>query len=236
MIELKKTYHKYKDGLIVTLTFHIIVFLLLNINEFRVKKEFFETEMIIDFPEEEIINDIQEKERNTENINEFTSQQRTNVASNQAADPTNDFFDETYQRELEEAQNLVKDVSQQLSKEIQTIDDLQMPEETTEGIDPDSILNKLYSGESNIEYYLEERYHFRLPIPVYLSHHGGNVKVNIIVNPDGKVIEANPVIASDSNEQLLSYAKTAAMRTQFNKISYGDGNQKGYIKYHFVEQ
>ena len=30
-----------------------------------------------------------------------------------------------------------------------------MPEETTDGLDPDSIINKLYSGDSNVEYYLE---------------------------------------------------------------------------------
>ncbi len=236
MNNLIKAYHKYKDGLIVTLSFHIILFLLLNINEFRVKKEFFETEMIIDFPEEEIVNDFQEQEKSADENNNFASHQQTNVASNRAADPTNDFFDESYQRELEEAQNLAKDVSQQLSKEIPTIDDLQMPEETTEGIDPDSILNNLYSGESNIEYYLEERYHIRLPIPVYLSHNGGKIKVNITVNPDGKVIEATPVITNDNNKQLLSYAKTAAMRTRFNKIPSGEGNQEGYIEYHFVAQ
>ncbi|HKK80925.1 MAG TPA: hypothetical protein VJ909_01670, partial [Prolixibacteraceae bacterium] len=233
---IKKTYNKYKDGLIVTLSFHIIIFFLLNINEFKVKKEFFETEMIIDLSEEEIINDFKKQEKNSENNNDFTSRQKTNVASNTAADPSNDFFDESYQRELEEARNLAKDVSQQLSKEIPTIDDLQMPEETTEGINPDSILNNLYSGESNIEYYLEERYHTRLPIPVYLSHYGGKVKVNITVTPGGKVIDAKPVITKNSNEQLLSYAKTAALRTRFNRITASKGNQKGYIEYQFVAQ
>jgi hypothetical protein len=236
MNRIKKTYNKYKDGLIVTLSFHIIVFFLLNINEFKVKKEYFETEMVIDLSEEEFINDIEEKKETSKNNNNFTSPQQTNVASNQAADPTNDFFDDSYQRELEEARNLAKDVTRQLSKEIPTIDDLKMPEETTEGIDPDSILNNLYSGESNIEYFLKDRYHTRLPIPVYLSHHGGKVKVNITVAPSGKVIEAEPVISKTNNEQLLSYAKTAALRTRFNQVSPSTGNQNGYIEYQFVAQ
>ncbi|MDA3879957.1 MAG: hypothetical protein PF436_06175 [Prolixibacteraceae bacterium] len=228
-------YRKYKDGVIFTLAFHVTIFAILNISEFRVKKEFTESEIIIDFPPEFMMEDQKPQPDNNdfENLNQFT-QQQTNVASNRTASQLNDFFDEDYQRELEQAQNLAKDVLQQLSKEIPTIDDLKMPEETTENIDPDSIMNKLYSGESNIEYFLEDRYHLRLPIPVYLSHQGGKIKVYIEVDNNGKVISAEP--EGNSNRLLLSYAKTAALRTRFNAVSPSKNIQKGYIIYTFVAQ
>lgn len=234
MKKIKFLYQKYKDGVIFTLAFHVIIFAILNISEFRIKKEFVEPEIIIDFTQEAVIETPEQKKEINENLSSNQQTGQTNVASNRAANQSNDFFDEDYQRELEQAQNLAKDVSKQLSKEIPTIDDLKMPEETTENIDPDSIMNKLYSGESNIEYFLENRYHLRLPIPVYLSHHGGVVKVNIEVDNSGKVISAEP--EGNTNRTLLSYAKTAALRTRFNAVSPGNGKQKGYIVYTFVAQ
>ena len=231
-------YQKYKNGIIFTLIFHIVVFIILNISQFKKKKEYHEAEMIIDFPEEMIQhpeeNHSQDNDKNK--IEQTATNKRTNIASNKAIDKHNDIFDETYQKELEDAQNLVNDVSKQLSKEIPTIDDLQMPEETTENIDPDSILNKLYNGDSNVEYYLKNRFHIRLPIPVYLSQYEGTVKVNIEVDRKGNVIKADPVITNNSSRQKLSYAKTAAVRTKFNPVTNGESIQKGYITYHFVAQ
>lgn len=234
MKEIKFLYQKYKDGVIFTLAFHVLIFAILNISEFRIKKEFVEPEIIIDFPQEALVETPEQKFENDENLTSNRHSEQTNVASNKAANQLNDFFNEEYQRELEQAQNLAKDVSQQLSKDIPTIDDLKMPEETTENIDPDSIMNKLYSGESNIEYYLENRYHLRLPIPVYLSHHGGIVKVNIEVDNSGKVLSAEP--EGNTNRTLLSYAKTAALRTEFNAVSPRNEKQKGYIIYTFIAQ
>lgn len=233
MLKLRKLYSDHKNGIIFTLLFHIVVFLMLNIGQFRIKQEFKETEMIIDFPFEPIAEPIVQQQENIEKSN-YSSVQQTNIASNRATSNKN-IFDKQLQRELEEAQDLVSRVSKQLQKEIPTIDNLKMPEETTEGLDPDSIMNKLYSGNSNVEYFLENRYHIRLPIPVYLSQYEGFVTVNIVVDIKGQVISAEPT-NSNLNEQLLSYAKTAALRTRFNPDNKATKNQTGYIKYHFIAQ
>ena len=236
MLWLKIRYQKYRNGIIFTLIFHILFFLVLNIIQFRTKLEFHETELLIDFPGQMITNEVVENElSDNDRVSENNS--RTNIASNLAAkNNTNKVFDSDFQNELERAQNLVKDVKRQLSKEIPTVDDLQMPEKTSEGLYPDSIMKKLYSGESNVEYYLKNRYHLRLLIPVYLAQFGGNVKVNIVVDRSGNVISAKPEIGSNSNELLLSYAKTAAVRTKFNADNGAELQQKGYIIYHFVAQ
>jgi len=197
--------------------------------------EFFKDELIIDYPEEFM----QQEELKTENENSpfaQPTQQRTNFAANLASKEANKTFNDEFQKELEKAQNLVKSVSKQLSKEIPTIDNLKMPEETTEGMNPDSIINKLYSGDSNVQYFLENRYHVRLPIPVYLAQYGGKVKVLITVDRLGNTTKAEPVIDSKYNEQLLSFAKTAALRTKFNPSNKAPSAQEGYIIYSFIAQ
>lgn len=216
------------------MAFHILVFALLNISQFRKKIEFKEPEIVIDFSEP-VVEETQQPDTKSNN-EQGEINTRTNIASNRAANNQNKLFDKEYQEELEKAQQLVKDVSKQLSKDIPTVDDLKMPVEKSEGIDPDSIMKKLYSGDSNVEYFLKDRYHIELPIPVYLSQYGGSVKVNIVVNNRGNVISAKIPEGQTNNEQLLSYAKTAALRTLFNPINQGSNKQDGYIIYHFIAQ
>ncbi len=236
MSKLKEIYNESKNGIIITLVFHIVVFIVLNIGQFRIKKEFIEDELIIDFPDEyfEMPQAAQEINK-TEQINQSNSQ-ITNNASNRATSNEQKQLDQAILDELERARELVQDVSRQLSKEIPTVDDLQMPEKTSEGLDPDSLLKNLYSGESNVEYSLENRYHIRLPIPVYLSQYGGLVRVNIVVDTKGNVISAEPQNTNNLPEQLLSYAKTAALRTKFNASGNAPSRQAGYIQYRFIAQ
>lgn len=230
---IKEKYYDNRNGIIITLLFHIIVFTTLNITQFKTKNEYIESEILIDFPEELIE---QVNQETTEKISTRNGILNTNQASNISSKSENKTIDEAFQQELEQARNLVKDVSNQLSKEIPTVDDLRIPEETTEGLNPDSIMKKLYNGDSNVEYFLESRYHLRLPIPVYLSQYGGKVKVNIIVDSSGKVIKAEPESINNFPEQILSFAKTAALRTQFNAKTTDNKPQRGYITYNFIAQ
>lgn len=232
MNRLKATYLKHRNGIIITLIFHIIVFALLNISQFRKKMHFEETAILFEFPFEQIIEPTQEHEQQGDAP---INPQQTNLASNRAFQ-NNQQSDPALDRELEQARELLKDVSKQLSKEIPTVDNLKMPVKTSAGMDPDSIMKQQYSGDSNVEYYLENRYHLQLPIPVYLAQTGGTVQVNIVVDASGRVIIAEPVINGNITDQLLSYAKTAALRTRFNQLNNSNIKQNGYIIYRFVAQ
>jgi hypothetical protein len=104
-------------------------------------------------------------------------------------------------------------------------------------MDRDSIENVVYTGESNIVYYLENRYHVSLPIPVYLTQSGGLIVVDIAVNRQGRVIEAEPrENPSIRDDQIYLYAKAAATRTIFNADPDAPNPQKGTIHYTFVPQ
>lgn len=229
--------------------FHILLFAAFLLADVDIKGELPEEEILIELPElmmepevpeeEQEIAEQQESEPvpNEASAPQAESQsQRSNIASNRLAQ-NDKFFDEDYLQELEEAQKLVSDVNNQLAKEKVNWEDIKMPVRTTEGMNPDSIGNSVYTGESNIVYYLENRYHRSLPIPVYLTRHGGKVVVDIIVDRQGEVISAEPQKSSGiHDEDLYLYAKAAASRTIFNADPNAPDRQRGTIHYTFIAQ
>ncbi len=242
MSKLGEIYRKNIYGVIGTLVFHILLVSLFILAEVDMKGNVKEEELIIEFPDvlpevEEVKEEPQQEETQPENQQQATQNQRSNFASNKLATQKNDFFDKDYMEEVEAAQKLVSDVNKQLAKEKVDLDDIKMPVETTEGMDPDSVKNKIYTGESNIVYYLENRYHLSLPIPVYLSQRGGKIIVDIVVNRNGNVVLAEPRSNSAiKDEQMYLYAKAAASRTVFNADPSAPEKQKGTIHYTFIAQ
>jgi hypothetical protein len=229
-----------------TLIFHILLvsaFLLAELDrKGNPQEEAFLIELPDLLPEEEPVEELQELQESEPVSTQAsaalsqTQSNRTNMSSNRLAQ-NEKFFDEEYLRELQDAQKLVSDVNSQLAKEKVNWEDIKMPEQSTEGMHRDSISNTIYTGESNIVYYLENRYHRRLPIPVYLSQGGGKVIVDITVNRQGTVIQAEPRKSPGiRDEQLYLYAKAAASRTVFNAEPAAPEPQRGTIHYTFVAQ
>ena len=242
MASLKETYKNNIYGVIGTLVFHIVLVSSFLLADIDTKGKIKEEQILIEFPEEifeELMEEeaaVQEEAPNTPSTAQNLPSQRSNRAANQAF--TNDrFFDEGYQKELDEARKLVSDVSKQLNKEVIELEDIKMPVETTEGMDPDSLKNKLYSGDSNIIYYLEDRFHVSLPQPIYLAQGGGVVIVDILVNRKGLVEKAsvreNPGI---TDKQIFRFAMLAATNTLFNQDPSAPETQKGTIQYTFIPQ
>ncbi len=246
---MRKLYKIYKHniyGVMGTLLFHIILFLSFLIADLNKKGTILEEALLIEFPDllpepEQIESDPDQQEsapapnEASANMAEIQNR-RTTIASNRLAQ-TDKFFDEDYLREVEAAKQLVANVNEQLAKETVNFDDIRMPVQSTEGMDPDSIENIIYTGESNIVYYLENRYHLRLPIPVYLAQGGGLVIVDIAVNRLGKVVQAEPrANPAIRDHQIYLYAKAAASRTVFNADPIAPEPQHGTIHYTFIPQ
>lgn len=229
-----------------TLVFHILLFSLFLLSEVDIKGNVKEEAILIEFPdmipEPETIEDELEKQEQIQSESDNNINNRSNVASNRTATENttksaDEFFDDEYLKEIEAAKKLVSDVNNNLSKEVTDLSDIKMPVETTEGMDPDSIKNIIYAGESNIVYYLDNRYHISLPVPVYLSQGGGKVIVDISVNRQGKVTEARARKNSSlRDQQILLYAQEAASRTFFNADKSAPSSQKGTIEYTFIAQ
>ena len=242
MKRLKKLYQKYIYGIIGTLLFHVILFSGFLLSTVHQKTKHNEAPIVIDFSKS--IEKPEEKKPETSKKKQLDAPDRPfTERSNQAvndANPTKNkkpFFDKQYEDELKSARQLAANVNKQLHKKIPRLKDLKMPEETTEGQNPDSISSTIYSGQSNIHYDLKNRYHLRLPIPVYLAQGGGKVNVDIWVLPNGTVARAEAHLIGNSNDpMLIQYAQEAALRTQFNTDGNAPNPQKGSITYTFIPQ
>ena len=244
MSKIKELYRRNIYGIMGTLIFHILLVTCLWVAELSMKVKMEKEEAILlDFTAPDVKKEIPDRELNKQS--EMRSSIEQNQGSNRAVNDANKkeaivkdkFFDDSYKRDIEEAKKIVADVNKQLSKKPQVIKKLEMPEITTEGQNPDSIKNVIYSGKSNIHYFLENRFHVRLPIPVYLAKTGGQIKVDIQVNRSGRVINAEAKPDKNINDvMLIEYATQAAERTVFNADTKAPVIQRGSITYRFVAQ
>jgi hypothetical protein len=245
MTNIKALYRKNIYGVMGTLIFHILLiggFLLAEMNyNFKIEKD--ET-IMLDILSSVEIEKVPDREQETladkKNGSELSKRQVQSALSNQAVNDAlikDKFFDASYKHDIDEAKKLAADVNKQLSKKIVPAKNFDMPVASSEGQNPDSIKNVIYSGKSNIHYFLENRHHITLPIPVYLAKGGGTIIVDIQVDRSGKVIKAEARPAKNINDPMLpNYAIQAAEHTVFNSESKAAAIQKGTITYTFVAQ
>lgn len=240
MSGFKKLYNQYIYGLMGTLLFHILLFSSFLITEINFKGTIKEESIILDLSMLEEPEIEKKAEESPSKNTPLTQKERSAAISNRAvndAQKNDKFFNKDYLKDVQDAQKLVKDVNRQLSKKIIDKGDFQMPEITTEGVDPDSIKNTIYSGKSNIHYFLENRHHVSLRNPVYLAKDGGKIIVDIAVDRNGIVVKANPRSTSGLKDpMILEYAQNAAIRTVFNSDQSAAKIQTGTITYTFASQ
>ena len=243
MLNIKELYKRNVYGVMGTLIFHILLMTGFWINElnFKIKTEKDEI-VLLDFilPPEKIESPEPEKAHSNSSGSNQTNKYDQNTGSNRAVNDAlkkDKFFDASYKRDIEEAEKMVDNVNKQLSKKVPPTKKFAMPEAITEGQNPDSIKNTIYSGKSNIHYFLENRFHVRLPIPVFLAKSGGLITVDIQVDRAGNVIKAEAKSANNLKDPMLPvYATQAAERTVFNSDQKAPSIQRGTITYRFVAQ
>ncbi|NNE77717.1 MAG: energy transducer TonB [Pricia sp.] len=93
--------------------------------------------------------------------------------------------------------------------------------------------NNLAKRRTSVSYSLVNRNNYRLPPPIYTCIEGGKVVVNIEVNSDGSVIDAdfNAHSSGTSNGCLVDNAIAYALKAKFS--SAARSSQKGTITYIF---
>jgi hypothetical protein len=247
MKSLVAFYRQNIYGIMGTLVFHILLVTFLWIARINEKDEMRKDAIEIEIPIE-LLNTAKEpipaetdaNTWNQENLRngEAPPGAATNAPSNRIFGSAKDkFFDEAYDEEVKSAKKLVEEVNTQLSRKTADVNSIVMPEDITEGKKEEDIKHKIYSGESNIEYHLGNRYHLRLPIPVYLARGGGVVTVDVEVNREGNVVSARarttPMLR---DENIFLYSEVAAQRTVFNSDPNAPVIQKGTIRYTFIPQ
>lgn len=95
-----------------------------------------------------------------------------------------------------------------------------------------------FQGETRVYYKLENRYHRKMPIPVYKCEGGGMVTLAIEVGRDGIVLNArvNTDESTTTEPCLLKTAVEYALMSLFNNSPDAPLRQTGSITYHFVAQ
>jgi hypothetical protein len=249
MGKVKEIYKRHIYGVITTLTFHVIILIILLFTQLNINKVSPLEGVLLDIaiPEEKIPEPDKKKELESAaplqqaGSNQLASNRAVNDAAKATSKPSvqsNDpFFDKAYNKEIAAAKQLVKDVNKTLAAKIPKIGDIPMPVDNAEGKTREQVEQSNFKGKSNIHYSLENRYHARLPIPVYLAEGGGEVIVDIVVGRDGAVLSANPRPNPQiSDLTILAYAKQAAEKTWFNEDPKAPERQKGTITYRFLAQ
>lgn len=94
-----------------------------------------------------------------------------------------------------------------------------------------------YSGPSVLSWTLDGRKASHLPIPAYRCIGEGEVCVTIIVDPQGKVVNAKVNDSVSTNDSCLrNFAIRAARMSRFSASTTAPARQAGEIVYSFIAQ
>lgn len=218
MIKLSSDYKNLDKGILIDLS--------------AAPEEFFEKPYEIDLP-------MQEGEKIDNNIHD--------IAVNEASIPEEQFDINEYidqiKNEMISAGELAEDnFIDQAKQEAESEASLEYQEENPEEKTPEektaADMASDYQGPTRISYYLENRSHMKLPLPIYKCPDGGKVTVEITVNQYGTVISAS-VLEKESTTVdycLQDAALKAARNSRFNSGTNFPERQKGTISYIFTSQ
>jgi hypothetical protein len=232
-------------GILATLIFHLILVIIFLVFKITSVKNLMDTIITIDFEETELqelpIEPIQEKDIEFDQyVADYFESERSNIPVNVAAKLDEQISTDRFVDELTEEMSFNR--SEEMNRSEERLRELQEMESDdniiAEADTPDSKEPIVFKGKTNIYYSLENRYHLRLPVPVYKCEGFGIVEVQIFVDQRGYVVNAQiPNLGDSMNEICLAEAaKTAAMGTRFNSNFDAPLRQQGTITYHFQPQ
>lgn len=236
-------FHDNQIGILVTVIFHLSVFLLLTINSIRTHLSTVYYEVNVEQADEQSAEKEEaeklaalEKEVEDMLISNRPAVSLANVAVNSAAAA---------------GENMGSGGSQQLAvftDRSATGTKPSVPEthvaEPTEIIDEATATDQhhasqgaTYQGPSVVSYLLDGRSAIYMPVPAYKCRGGGDVTILIEVNKLGYVTDVEiDKKASSRDNCLQEAAKQAATRARFTTSPVGASSQKGNIVYRFVPQ
>ncbi len=230
-------------GLYLTLIFHLsvlIVLLLVSINSLVAP----EASFVLDFTKQEQI----EEEQRIMELKEDISRELDHLLAiprgqirNVAVDVGTRLKDDRHSnpdRVYEEAREL------QRKLDASKADALKQESSETVDLNPEPEKDKqkkeespTYKGPSVISYRLEGRKAQHLPVPAYKGYGSGDVFVEIMVNPKGRVIEARVMESISSQDKALhDFAIEAAKRSRFTSSESAGPRHIGEIHYRFIGQ
>ena len=230
-------------GILGTIAFHMLLVVIFLIIKISSEKSYIDSIILFDIEDELANQQIEEDMPDPEfdqRLADYLEQARSNVPVNLARNVEKEISTEKYVQELEQEMNENRPESweemQERLKELEEISQEELIMEGDKDVPPQE--REPYIGPTNIYYSLENRYHLRLPVPVYKCEGSGLMEVSIVVDQTGRVVhaEVDKPGASANEICLAEAAKRAALRTRFNADYKAATRQVGTITYHFISQ
>jgi hypothetical protein len=241
--KMKEWMQDNATGILGTIAFHMLLAVIFLIIKISSERSYLESIILFDIDEEIAEEQVEEEMPDPEfdqRLAEYLEQARSNVPVNLARNVEEEISTEKYVQQLQQEMNDNRpeswDEMQERLKELQEISQEELIMEGEDDTPPKE--QEPYLGPTNIYYSLENRYHLRLPVPVYKCEGSGLIEVNIVVDQKGRVVQAevDQQGASTNEICLADAAKNAALRTRFNADYKAAARQVGSITYHFIEQ
>jgi hypothetical protein len=241
---------RHKIGILTTIIIHLLLvtlFMVIQFGMLKQKKE--KQEVLIDFVDPTVMEKAIEQKK--EEVKKLSQQQFIkdlnkeyaikNVAVNEAdadAKPSIDKMVQDIKGELNiKDQKPADQINPNPRKEdLKKLDaKLEKKPEYTENAKGE---RTFYKGATTTIYYLKDRMHVHIPLPVYQCEGSGKVVMNLVVNRDGYVIDA---IIDKQKSQInadcfVEAATRCAMSTRFNASQTAPEKQRGTITYIFIAQ
>jgi len=229
-------------GILGTVAFHLVLIVIFLIVKISTEKSRIENLIMVDF-EDELIEEQMKSEAPDPEFEEllarYLEESQTNVPVNLSRKIDQELSTEKYVTELEKDidANRPEDM-RELQERLKELEDMDQEEIFMEGEDKEQTPPDFYEGPTNIYYDLKDRYHLRLPVPVYKCQGAGFIEVKIAVNQRGRVVQVEIEKPGDkANEICLEEAaRNAALKTRFNANYDAPVRQVGTIAYHFIAQ
>jgi hypothetical protein len=239
--------HKY--GILITIIFHLLMIMVLFLIKLNTLHKQLETNIQLELQTEDIKEvpreELQQKSMQGEKIltNEVQGDnQGSNSGRNTPVNVSDKFKEEISTEKYE----------QQVKQEIKYDDwnpDAAIGENAKKLKEDQRRLDEMHKtkpsvsksnnqGKTNIYYDLAGRSHSYLPVPIYKCEGGGKVAVSIVVNQQGRVIEATVLSTSANLEDdcFTEAARNSAYSSLFNAKAGSQPRQKGTITYEFIPQ
>ncbi|MCB8963779.1 MAG: energy transducer TonB [Bacteroidales bacterium] len=234
----------HRVGVLTTLIFHLLVAILFMFSKIETRKEFYGTTIEMEFEQpEELKEEVIQKSEilPLDAVNpDFESEAIKNFAVDASDKDLNPGLSDEKNIDADELYSEANRLKEQMDNNKQLYEEAQ---KDPEGIIPNTPEKNIpeqkksqYKGPTVASYFLEGRKAIKLPIPSYKCQLGGQVVVNIVVAPDGRVVDADIDRANSVTDECINDAAVnAALRSLFTKAS-GGAKQKGSITYLFVRQ
>ena len=246
-----KQYEGRVAGILGTLILHLIAAIIVMSVKLSSLYEENRSEFLIEFENERemVTEDLVEVPMTLEQV--FEGDERyldivRNIARTEVADIDPAEYQDRVKEELIKAGLLGEDnfIDQQKNEEAdQGENNPEISTSTSENDSTDTHLTanemaSLYDGPTRIYYELGERYHLKLPIPIYKCRNAGKIIYNIIVDRSGRIIEKsiNETLSETSDPCLVEAATRSVNQTRFNPDATAPEVQAGSITFTFVAQ